>query len=65
VLAAYRGDRDGRAVHIMGPLAGKVLRIAPPLTITEVEARESIDVLGSCFADLRLQLSEASATSSA
>jgi 4-aminobutyrate aminotransferase-like enzyme len=64
VLAAYRGDSDGRAVHMMGPLAGKVLRIAPPLTITEVEARESIEVLARCFADLRSQLSETSAATS-
>ena len=28
VLAAYRGDGDGRAIHIMGPLATRVLRIA-------------------------------------
>ena len=65
VLTAYRGDSDGRAVHIMGPLAGRVLRIAPPLTITEAEARESVDVLARCFADLRSQLSETSAATSA
>ena len=65
VLAAYRGDSDGRAVHLMGPLASRVLRIAPPLTITEAEARESIDVLARCFANLRVELSETSATTSA
>jgi 4-aminobutyrate aminotransferase-like enzyme len=65
VLAAYRGDSDGRAVHLMGPLATRVLRIAPPLTITEAEARESINVLARCFAALRSQLSETSATTSA
>jgi 4-aminobutyrate aminotransferase-like enzyme len=60
VLAAYRGDRDGRAVHLMGPLANNVLRIAPPLTITEAEARDSIAALAACFAELEVQLSEAS-----
>ncbi len=50
VEAAYRGDAKGRAVHLMGPLAKKVLRIAPPLTITEAEARDSIEALGACFA---------------
>ena len=41
VLAAYHGDDDGRAVHLMGPLAKKVLRIAPPLKLcTETEARD-------------------------
>ena len=52
VLAAYRGDEKGRAVHLMGPLAKKVLRIAPPLTITETEARESVATLGACLATL-------------
>jgi len=49
VEAAYRGDAKGRAVHLMGPLAKKVLRIAPPLTITEAEASESVSVLDACF----------------
>lgn len=61
VLAAYRGDREGRAVHLMGPLAGKVLRIAPPLTITEAEARDSVAALTACFADLAVQIPETSA----
>lgn len=58
VLAAYRGDSQGRAVHLMGPLATKVLRIAPPLTITEAEARESVEALAACFDALKVQLSE-------
>jgi 4-aminobutyrate aminotransferase-like enzyme len=62
VLSAYRGDETGRAVHLMGPLAKNVLRIAPPLTITETEARDSIAALAACFAALRDQLSAASAT---
>jgi 4-aminobutyrate aminotransferase-like enzyme len=65
VLAAYQGDADGRAVHLMGALAGKVLRIAPPLTITEAEAHDSIAALAACFAQLQVQLSETSATTSA
>jgi len=64
VLSAYRGDRNGRAVHLMGPLAKNVLRIAPPLTITEAEARDSIAALAACFASLRSQLSETSAATS-
>jgi 4-aminobutyrate aminotransferase-like enzyme len=59
VLAAYRGDDKGRAVHVMGPLAKKVLRIAPPLTITEAEAEDSVAALGACFAAVERQLSEA------
>jgi 4-aminobutyrate aminotransferase-like enzyme len=34
----------------MGPLAKCVIRIAPPLTITETEARDSVAALGACFA---------------
>jgi 4-aminobutyrate aminotransferase-like enzyme len=61
VLACYRGDEEGRAVHLMGPLAKKVIRIAPPLTITEAEARDSIRALGSCFAAVERELSGAPA----
>jgi 4-aminobutyrate aminotransferase/(S)-3-amino-2-methylpropionate transaminase len=49
VLAAYRGDEQGRAVHLMGPLAKCVIRIAPPLTITATEAHDSVDALGACL----------------
>jgi 4-aminobutyrate aminotransferase-like enzyme len=49
VLAAYRGDGQGRAVHLMGPLAKKVLRIAPPLVISEAEARDSLAALRESF----------------
>ncbi|MGH9370656.1 MAG: aminotransferase class III-fold pyridoxal phosphate-dependent enzyme, partial [Vicinamibacterales bacterium] len=62
VLYAYRGDGNGRAVHLMGPLATNVLRIAPPLTITEAEARDSIAALAACFAALRHELPETSPT---
>jgi 4-aminobutyrate aminotransferase-like enzyme len=50
VLAAYLGDEAGRAVHLMGPLAKKVLRIAPPLIITPEEALDSVSALEACFA---------------
>jgi 4-aminobutyrate aminotransferase-like enzyme len=44
VLACYRGD-DGQGIHLLGPLAKKVLRIAPPLVITEAEAREALTLM--------------------
>ena len=37
VLACYRGDGNA-GIHLLGPLAKKVIRIAPPLVITEDEA---------------------------
>lgn len=47
VLACYHGDGpDGDGVHLLGPLAKKVVRIAPPLTITEAEARDSLALMG-------------------
>lgn len=49
VLSAYRGDAQGRAVHLMGPLAKCVIRIAPPLTITVAEAQDSVDALAACL----------------
>lgn len=51
VLACYLGD-GGQAdgIHIMGPLAKKVVRIAPPLTLSNTEAQESIALLERCAA---------------
>jgi 4-aminobutyrate aminotransferase-like enzyme len=44
VLACYLGDgNDG--IHLLGPLAKIVLRIAPPLIITELEARAATDLM--------------------
>lgn len=44
VGAAYRGI-SGEGLHILGPLARKVLRISPPLVITESEATRGMDLL--------------------
>src|SRR5437763_3521630 len=41
VLACYRGA-DNVGIHLLGPLAKKVVRISPPLVITEAEARQSM-----------------------
>ena len=38
VEACYRGDSQGRAIHMLGPLSGKVLRISPPLVMPVDEA---------------------------
>jgi 4-aminobutyrate aminotransferase-like enzyme len=51
VLACYQGDgKDG--IHLLGPLAKKVLRIAPPLVITEKETREALDLKYRALAKL-------------
>jgi 4-aminobutyrate aminotransferase-like enzyme len=50
VLACYRGDGDG--IHLLGPLAKKVIRAAPPLTITPSEARSAMDLIHRCVSRL-------------
>ncbi len=44
VKRCYLGRGDV-GIHLLGPLAGKVLRISPPLTITAHEADESLALL--------------------
>ena len=44
VLEAYLG-KDGYGVHFLGPLAGKVLRVSPPLVITEAEIERAFHLL--------------------
>lgn len=51
VLACYRGA-GGDGIHLLGALAKKVLRVAPPLTITEAEAAASIELLYRLVAPL-------------
>jgi 4-aminobutyrate aminotransferase-like enzyme len=51
VLACYRGD-GGDGLHLLGPLAKKVVRIAPPLVLTVAEARESLGLMYRLLASL-------------
>lgn len=52
VLACYRGDgQDG--IHLLGPLAKKVVRVAPPLVITEADARAALNLMAHAFAELQ------------
>lgn len=46
VLACYRG-RDNVGIHLLGPLAKKVIRIAPPLVISIGEVGESMALMQS------------------
>jgi 4-aminobutyrate aminotransferase-like enzyme len=46
VLEAYRGESaNSDGVHLLGPLAKKVVRIAPPLVITAAEADAALKLL--------------------
>jgi 4-aminobutyrate aminotransferase-like enzyme len=44
VLACYLGA-DNTGIHLLGPLAKKVLRIAPPLVITPEQACQSTELM--------------------
>jgi acetylornithine/succinyldiaminopimelate/putrescine aminotransferase len=53
VLACYRGaDGAGDGIHLLGPLAKKVIRIAPPLVLTEAEAHDSMELMYRMLAPL-------------
>jgi 4-aminobutyrate aminotransferase-like enzyme len=55
VLACYQGEGgSGDGIHLLGPLARKVLRIAPPLVISEGEARTVMDLMNRLLARLAL-----------
>jgi len=51
VLACYRGENNV-GIHLLGPLAKKVIRISPPLVITEQEAKESMALMQRLLAGL-------------
>ncbi len=45
VRRCYLGDEQGRAIHLLGPLAGKVLRVSPPLVMPLDEAQQYLDAM--------------------
>jgi 4-aminobutyrate aminotransferase-like enzyme len=58
VLTCYIGSGD-EGIHLLGPLAKKVLRIAPPLVITPQEAEHSTALMKrALFSLLELTLSD-------
>ncbi|MBL9122583.1 MAG: aminotransferase class III-fold pyridoxal phosphate-dependent enzyme [Planctomycetaceae bacterium] len=59
VEACYFGDAQGRAIHLLGPLSGKVLRVSPPLVMELDEAKVYLDALYEIFAALGKKLASA------
>jgi len=49
VLEAYRGTGK-KGVHFLGPLAGKVLRVSPPLIIDKKTLDEALEILAEAWA---------------
>ncbi|HUY33549.1 MAG TPA: aminotransferase class III-fold pyridoxal phosphate-dependent enzyme [Pirellulales bacterium] len=54
VEACYLGDASGRAIHLLGPLAQKVIRVSPPLVMPLDEARQYLDAMYGIFANVLL-----------
>ena len=52
VKEAYLGIDSGDGIHLLGPLAGNVIRISPPNVISETQARESLELLYDVVARL-------------
>ena len=59
VHACYLGDNAGRAIHLLGPLAGKVIRISPPLVMPLHEAQQYLDSMYRIFASVSERLQQA------
>lgn len=56
VEACYRGTREGDCIHLLGPLAGKVIRVSPPLTMNVHEASHYLQKMQCILVDLHAQL---------
>jgi 4-aminobutyrate aminotransferase-like enzyme len=61
VEACYLGDASGRAIHLLGPLADKVLRVSPPLVMPPAEAKEYLDAMYGIFAAVERRLAKSTA----
>lgn len=56
VEACYRGNSDGAAIHLLGPLAGKVIRVSPPLVMPLDEAKTYLDAMYEIFCEVAQRL---------
>jgi 4-aminobutyrate aminotransferase-like enzyme len=61
IEACYVGKKGGDGIHVLGALAGCVLRVAPPLTITVEQAEASLNLLYELVSDLSEKLQEKAA----
>jgi 4-aminobutyrate aminotransferase-like enzyme len=56
VEACYLGDEQANAIHLLGALAGNVIRISPPMVMTDEQAQDSLNLLARIFQRLAEQL---------
>lgn len=61
VEACYLGDEQARAIHLLGPLAGRVIRVSPPLVMPLDEAQIYLDVMYQLFRRVGQRLQEGQA----
>jgi len=61
VETCYLGRDGGDGIHLLGPLAGTVVRVSPPMTMTADEARDSLDLLYDLLQGLADRLTSAPA----
>ncbi len=52
VERCYRGNAQGEGIHLLGPLAGCVLRVSPPLTMSRADAEHSMQLLFDLCSDV-------------
>jgi 4-aminobutyrate aminotransferase-like enzyme len=52
VERCYRGNAMNDGIHLLGPLAGCVIRISPPLTMTTADAAHSLQLLYEFVSDV-------------
>ncbi len=52
IEACYRGDASGAAIHLLGALAGKVIRVSPPMVMPLDEARTYLHAMYHIFASV-------------
>ncbi|WP_417380616.1 aminotransferase class III-fold pyridoxal phosphate-dependent enzyme [Gimesia sp.] len=62
VKTCYLGEADSDGIHLLGALAGNVLRVSPPMTMTVSEAEASIALLNRLCVKLAEQLQGATAS---
>ncbi len=58
VQACYLGDSEGRAIHLLGPLAGCVLRVSPPLVMPLDEAEMYLEAMYEIFSTVPQRLAQ-------
>lgn len=56
VKRCYHGNADNVGIHMLGPLAGRVIRVSPPMCMTDDEAGDSLNLLKEFVGDVAARL---------